>query len=379
MYNFGKHILKYLHSNESKHSMNVIESNILDAETSYQLFCSAPAPAENFRQRLFYNPNITIDFIKAHIGDTSFLLDVEKTSFSSLITQKEVMDHSELNNIWNIYSLIQNPKMCPSFVLSRYRESFLSKPQSYINRCVLFNRSSSLHLFRNLKIQLSEKDILYYMSCEKIMMKDFELLIQNIQNRDENFLSYEPSIYRLLSKNKNLNIQYITKHPDKPWDWYSLSENPAFSMQDVVRSTHLPWKHSHLSINPRLTIADVLKYKEFEWNYNYLCINKNISIIDLEKLPGHIFLKLFHKKFIYMNEYWDIELFEKYNKMIGFTQQNINLMFFAKKSWIKNAYLKKKQLDVYYDELMAQTWKPSRLENWIWDTEQLKEWYLMPE
>jgi hypothetical protein len=375
MYSLGKHILNYLTESEYRYNLNVIESNILDVETSYKLFCESSFQI-NFKKNLFYSPNITLDFLVKFNTDNHFFLDSEKMSFLSLVTEDEINENPKFDYLWNPFSLLQNQLMSPNFVINKFNNQLLYKNQKYINRCIIFNKYCSLSLINNLNINLSNEEIMYLVGSESIEIHNFEYLLEKMK---QNTGRIENSIYKRFSKNKNLCIHYILLNLDKEWDWYLLSSNPSFDIIDIVNHAYMPWKSSHLSIHPKLTIQDVLKYNKINWNYNYLCVNKNITIYDLEKLPHDLFINLFNNKFIYMNEYWDVELFEKYHRLLNFSQDNLNLMFFAKKSWIRYVYLKKKIVSRYYDELMAYTWKPSRLVNWIWDTEQLKEWYSLPE
>lgn len=375
MYTFGKHILNYLTESEYKYNLNVIESNILDVETSYNLFCQSSFQL-NFKKNLFYSPNINLEFLVKYCSDKNFFIDSEKMSFLSLISENEIKDNPKFNYLWNPFSLIQNSLMSPIFVINNFHNQMQYKNKIYVNRCIIFNKYCSLTLIKNLNINLSNEEIMYLVGSETIEIHNFEYLLEKMK---ENSGFIDKSIYKCFSKNKNLNIHYILLNLDKEWDWYLLSSNPSFDIIDIINHYYLPWKSSHISIHPKLTIQHVLKYNNINWNYNYLSVNKNITIYDLEKLPYDIFINLFQNKYIYMNEYWDVELFEKYHRLLNFSQNNINLMFFAKKSWIKYAYLKKKIVAKFYDELMAYTWKPSRLENWIWDIEQLKEWYSIPE
>jgi hypothetical protein len=187
-----------------------------------------------------------------------------------------------------------------------------------------------------------------------------------------------PFVYRYLSSNINLNLNFVLENISQDWDWGLLSCNPAFSVQDILSTPELQWSHAQLSMHPKLDIKTVLKNPQIEWNYFYLSRNKNITIHDLEKLPIEIFKNLFSRNYIFQNPFWDRETFLKHHKKFSFSQQQIGTMFLAKKSWMRHVERKKKQLYLYYDELMAHTFKPDRLEAWIWDTDFIKEWNSTP-
>lgn len=199
-------------------------------------------------------------------------------------------------------------------------------------------------------------------------ISDFMEIIQ-IVSREE-----RPFIYKYFSSNINLNMKFLLENISQDWDWGLLSCNPSFTVQEILSLPDLQWSHVQLSMHPKLDITTVLKNPHFSWNYFYLSRNKNITIHDLEKLPTEIFHNLFSRNYIFENAYWDKESFAKHHKKFSFSQQQICAMFLSKKSWMRHVERKKKQLYVYYDELMAYTFRPDRLESWIWDTDFVKEW-----
>ncbi len=209
MYNFGKHILNYLKDKEYKYNINVIESSIIDVDTSFRLFCESSDNHHSFTQRLFYNPNITADFLLKNKSDNSFFVDSEKMSFSSLITQNDIDQHPELDNMWNVFSLLQNPKISPMFVMRHFREQIMTKNLAYVNRCIIFNKSCSLKLLNNLSIPLTKNELMYFVSSDTLQNQDFEHLMKIVTSENEIFKKYEYSIYKYYSKNKNLNIEYL--------------------------------------------------------------------------------------------------------------------------------------------------------------------------
>lgn len=366
MINFGKYLLNYLYEERYRYHPNVLESSILEPETSLILYFENANKLTN-RVNLFFNPNITIDFLKKYITNEYLFLDFEKISYSSLLNENDILKNPDLE--WNYNNLIQNKNINPIMIINFIMTKYVKNKFQIIEN-IYFNKSTTLFHLRKLEEKIKYKNLaptkyLWLLKNGQTNLNDFEYIQNLFQDKD---------IFAHLSGNKNLNLEFVIRYRFKNWDWKLLSSNPSFSILQIVYSLNLPWNFNLVSIHPKLTIEDILKYKNLPWNYENICVNKNITIFDLEKLPNEIFKTLFDKKYIFYNEHWDSFYFEKYHKIYNFSQQNINLIFLTKKPWIKKIMFKKRQLDIYYDELMKITWHPSRLINWIWDIQQINEW-----
>ncbi len=130
--------------------------------------------------------------------------------------------------------------------------------------------------------------------CEK---PNYEKLINFTEN------------YDLLDWNDistNISLDYIKKHPDKPWNWKYVSQNKHITMDYI--ETHLdmpwiwremyihifeiyfiekyidkPWDWFLISWDKRITIEFIEKHIDKPWDWGYLSNNKNITMDFIEK------------------------------------------------------------------------------------------------
>jgi hypothetical protein len=108
--------------------------------------------------------------------------------------------------------------------------------------------------------------------------------------------------WQTLSQHKRLNLDFIDKNLQKPWDWVILTNRTSFS--NIVKYMHFPWIWrlvqakpdfdisivSHcpnnnwdwydLSKHPKLTLQIVAKNSSKPWNVDLLC--KNTMDFDCE-------------------------------------------------------------------------------------------------
>jgi hypothetical protein len=97
-------------------------------------------------------------------------------------------------------------------------------------------------------------------------------------------------------------MDIIEKHPEKPWNWYSISENPNITMEDIEKYPEKPWVWDYISMNPNITMDMIEKYPEKPWNWLGISINPNITIDFIEKHLNKInFSDLSNQKFTFEN------------------------------------------------------------------------------
>jgi hypothetical protein len=75
--------------------------------------------------------------------------------------------------------------------------------------------------------------------------------------------------YPYLSQNRSLPFDFVTVHPDNPWDWSWLSGNRNITMSDVLAHPDKPWNWNCLSISPSITMADVFANPDKPWNWKF--------------------------------------------------------------------------------------------------------------
>ena len=49
-------------------------------------------------------------------------------------------------------------------------------------------------------------------------------------------------------------MEFIEKHPEKPWDWAWISKNPNITIKMIEKHPDKPWNWRYISRNPNLTI-----------------------------------------------------------------------------------------------------------------------------
>jgi hypothetical protein len=364
----GDYLHKYLKSDNYRLSEGVIESFIVSTEKSLQLYFER-ANNLSFTKRLYYNPNIDGDFLDYIYTNPCVYVDFEKISILLPLDGSYICARPHMQ--WNYFFLAQNKFLPPKQV---FRWLFGDSPQQVLAKkdteeyegykdfvsAVFYNPSLNVSDLTEFVTEIKTSQCRNLLRSKLTTLQDFPILLRMM----EQCLGQKSFFFKNISANPNLTLDYLSENISEDWDWYLLSCNPSFSVHDILSShKNIPgvqWKFSLLSMHPRLTIDIVLRNLSLPWDYRHLCVNKNITIHDLERLPEFIFDSLFTKKFIFWNEYWDRELFEKYHARYNFSEDQIFQMFLIKRSWVRKVMQKRKMQETYYDELMAFTWKPSR-------------------
>ena len=71
----------------------------------------------------------------------------------------------------------------------------------------------------------------------------------------------------------NITMEFIEKHPDKPWNWYYISLNSNITMEIIEKYPNKPWNWGGISMNPNLTMEIIEKYPNKPWNWEWIsCI-----------------------------------------------------------------------------------------------------------
>lgn len=98
-----------------------------------------------------------------------------------------------------------------------------------------------------------------------------------------------------LKKEKNKTIgekmlEYILRHPTKPFDWAGITCNPNITFDIVEKYSDIPWSYTWLSLNPNLTMDYVKRHPDKRWDWASLFGNKSIAFSDImENIPHDIY------------------------------------------------------------------------------------------
>lgn len=86
----------------------------------------------------------------------------------------------------------------------------------------------------------------------------------------------------------NALIKLLELFPDKPWDWKQISKNPNINMNFVRKHPEFPWDWNILGRNPNITCDFIKGFIDKPWNLVELSYNKNISTASTSKYTGGI-------------------------------------------------------------------------------------------
>ena len=79
-------------------------------------------------------------------------------------------------------------------------------------------------------------------------------------------------------ENSNINIEFIHKYSDKPWDWGYISEHVKINLNILTQYKDKPWNFYHMSQNNSLTLEIIEKYPNENWNWFWILENPNIPL-----------------------------------------------------------------------------------------------------
>ena len=95
----------------------------------------------------------------------------------------------------------------------------------------------------------------------------------------------------LFSKNPNITMEMIERHPDKPWDWFGISQNPNLTIEMITTYPKKSWDWGWISYNPNITMEMIEKYPNKIWNWNW--ISRNVF-----KKEKELFYEKWYRKYM---------------------------------------------------------------------------------
>ena len=283
--------------------------------------------------KIISSNNLTSEFIEKHIEK----LDAEKLSSNPCIHIAVVKNHPELN--WNFSELSKNRGITMQDIednsdLNWDYEEIILNPNltaDFINKNVSKINFKRLHRagfdFSELNLEKYDKNLYDFLACIVDVLYE---------------IPYLKLDWKQFSKTDNVNRhdfnRLLEKHIDKDWDFDVLSANRSVQFELISRFTDRPWSFNKLSDrignseSEYTAYAQFLeKYRDREWNWEklssrYLCkellvanySDKPLDWIALSK--DYRAIKLFQK---YSDRPWDfaelsksllltLEILEKY-------------------------------------------------------------------
>lgn len=359
---------KLIECDHYKNSPYIHSSDYFTLEESYEIY-------QNIANKLvykingFYHIDTTIDFIKYKFDHISFTIDWPRLClFTHNITEKDILDN--LDYPWSIIDLAKNENFSAQFI-----KKIISLKNTQIPDILRYNKFAKLNDFDYLTFDLCLYLCFYSIN---ITIKDFEFMCRKFPQK------FHEKLYMKYSNNFNLTYDYIAENLSKPWNWDGLTMNTSINIYEILDSkfTHM-WKYEKLHLRPDFTIHLAKKYtiplKKFlhsPFLTAHDLISNNLTLLNSKS------------SFAYYNcMNWTIFDLEKYIYIFKDSKDTFDDTFYYNlllngsslvnlnnTKQIKFIQQKKKQVNVYYHELMAKTWHPNRLHEWIWSEEEKKEW-----
>ena len=76
-------------------------------------------------------------------------------------------------------------------------------------------------------------------------------------------------------------MEFIEKHPEKPWDWEDISCNDNITMEMIEKHPEKPWDWEAISCNQNITMEiiegnpDKIKFVTDSWKFTKNINNKS--------------------------------------------------------------------------------------------------------
>ena len=262
---------------------------------------------------------------------------------------------------WNIEYLINNNKIINFKALTKFKnidediiDNCPNKPWDWEwlieNTAIIIEEYIPLILIEKYNYKLCYWDLSKNLNInEEFILKypyqnwDIEYLIKNNKITD----------FNILSKFKNINTSIINKYPNNPWDWIWLIENTETIIEkyiplNLIEKYNYKLCYWNLSKNLNITEEFILKYPYQNWDIEYLIENNKItdfnSLSKFKNINKDIIDKYSNKSWnlkwlientnIDVEKYISLELFKKYKNKWGYNDLskilNINEEFILK-------------------------------------------------
>lgn len=93
-----------------------------------------------------------------------------------------------------------------------------------------------------------------------------------------------PWSYINLCLNSELTWDYIKKNINENWNWFLLSSHICITLDIVKQTPNLNWNESELTKNPNITIEHIKNnLREFKWDWATIVFNPNITQKQIEE------------------------------------------------------------------------------------------------
>lgn len=310
------------------------------------------------------NPNATLEIVEANFKKVKWCMN----KLSRMITVDFHDRHPELEYVWGLGGLSNNPNITPEFVkmypdkdwdyglygLSRnpnmdlefFLQNKLSDPS--------LNPNCSIEMVDHFKARLSYPLLSKYINpeivdhyitkkerknwnfntlsinkklnhefVEKYIHEDFDWTVINIDFESWKNIPDIAKIWKGLSSNPNITLEFIENHIDMQWDYsadglsgnpimrtwfikkysrkhwaygiYGLSDNPGICEKLVKSIPRKSWYYPSLSKNPGISAKYILYNSDKNWNKRNVNLNITLSLDDLKYIDINFHLLSMNK------------------------------------------------------------------------------------
>lgn len=250
------------------------------------------------RYSLIVNPNITLEFVKNDkhlceiIIEYSYNPNITIDEYFEYIFEKSPSFNSNLKKLLKPQDAIKYHEQLSSLVVFESLEwvtieFVLANPQF----CWDYN------------VLMLHPNFTWDIICANPQLPwKKELFVYNINFTHDIYVNNLD-----IFKGVNTHLDYISEHPEKPWNWNAISSrddldlnfilansdkiidwkmattSSKITLKDIINNPHLPWRISHTHFRSDITFEFAKDPKNFEYmNWHGLSSHKNISLDDIE-------------------------------------------------------------------------------------------------
>lgn len=95
----------------------------------------------------------------------------------------------------------------------------------------------------------------------------------------------DDSIWKYITLNPLLQMDFVVAHIDLPWEWSSLHYNPNFDFDLVWDYPDLPWCYTSLSCHKKLSMDVIIELQHKPWDWHSIQRLSQFDIDIIKKIP----------------------------------------------------------------------------------------------
>lgn len=210
-----------------------------------------------------------IDFVKRY-KDKNWNWGNRGFSFNKGLTDDFVEEFINKEWAWNIFGLSSNSSITPEFI-----DKHIDLPWNFD----VLSRNTSI------KPYLVEKYINKEWNWEQLSRNSSMVNINFVRKFKDKPWQWGSNGF---SSNKGITIEFFNEFNNKPWSIsWGLSENSAVTLNLIEKNITLGWNWEYLSLNPNITFDFIVNHFNKHWDWDELSKNHSIT---------YAFIKYFNRK-----------------------------------------------------------------------------------